>query len=81
MSATATTGLYQMLAGNAMLLVVATMIVTTLKDRWNRATHIELVQRIRTWWIIFGVFALNLLTGRVNFLLYMGIISFLSLKE
>ncbi len=81
MSATATTGLYQALAGNAMLLVVATTIVMTLKDRWNRATHIELVQRIRTWWIIFGVFALNLLTGRVIFLLFMGIISFLALKE
>jgi len=81
MSATATSGLYQMLAGNAMLLVVATAIITTLKDQWDRATHIELVQRIRTWWIIFGMFALNLLIGRVAFLAFMGMISFLALKE
>jgi phosphatidate cytidylyltransferase len=81
MSATASSGLYQVLAGNAMLLVVATTAITTLKDHWNKATHIELVQRVRTWWIIFAMFALNLLTGRVAFLTFMGMISFLALKE
>jgi phosphatidate cytidylyltransferase len=41
----------------------------------------ELRARIRSWWVMAGIFALALLLGRTAMLLFLGLVSFLALKE
>ena len=41
----------------------------------------ELRARIRSWWIMAGIFAFALLLGRTAMLLFLGLVSFLALKE
>jgi phosphatidate cytidylyltransferase len=76
-----TSALYQTLAGNFALLLTATGVVELFRRRWNPATYIELVRRIRTWWIIFALFSLALVSSRASFLFFMAIVSFLALRE
>ena len=76
-----TSTLYQMLAGNLALLLTATGMVELFRPHWNRATYIELVRRIRTWWVIFALFSGALIIGRASFLFFMAVVSFLALRE
>ncbi len=41
----------------------------------------ELIARIRSWWLMIGVFAVALLLGRGAMLVFFGLVSFLALKE
>ena len=80
-TAIASNGIYQILAGNAALLVLASATVSAFRSRWDRATRIELVRRIRTWWIIFAVFVVALLLGKAGFLVFQGWVSYMAFKE
>jgi phosphatidate cytidylyltransferase len=80
-TAIANNGIYQILAGNAALLVFATATVSAFRSRWERATRVELVRRIRTWWIIFSVFVVALLFGKAGFLVFQGWVSYMAFKE
>ena len=76
----------QALGGGILLvLIVATLIGEVLARRASsestRATIANLNDRIRAWWVMCGVLALTLLTGRTGAaLLFMGV-SFLALRE
>ena len=41
----------------------------------------ELRSRIRSWWVMAGIFALALLLGHTAMLVFLGLVSFLALKE
>lgn len=47
----------------------------------GRAGGGELAARIRSWWIMAIIFALALLLGRIAMLVFLGLVSFLALKE
>jgi phosphatidate cytidylyltransferase len=75
------TSLYQTLAGNFALLLAATGFVELFRHHWSRATYVELMRRIRTWWILFVLFSVALVASRTAFICLMGLVSFLALKE
>jgi phosphatidate cytidylyltransferase len=76
-----TSALYQTLAGNLALLLTATGLVELFRRHWDRATYIELVRRIRTWWVIFTLFSAALLISRASLIFFMAVVSFLALRE
>lgn len=41
----------------------------------------ELLARIRSWWVMVGLFAVALVLGRIATLVFFGLVSFLALKE
>lgn len=63
------------------LLIVATTICGVLKKRKPEHDYNELALRIRTWWIIVGVFSVCLLSCIQMFLVFMVFASFLAMKE
>jgi phosphatidate cytidylyltransferase len=76
-----TTVLQQTLVANFALLLSATCAVEVFKSYWNRHTYVELVRRIRTWWVILTIFGIALLIGRGTFLAFIALVSFLALRE
>lgn len=72
-------------AGVIVLLAGATVIGTILAKRVRseagRATVANLNARVRSWWVMAGVFAAALLFGQTVTLVLFGIISFLALRE
>ena len=78
-------GLQTLGGGILAVLIVATIIGEVLARRANsesaRSTISNLNDRVRAWWVMVGVLALALLTGRTGAaLLFMGV-SFLALRE
>lgn len=69
------------LAGIFALLVVATLAVWVLGRLRPQADWTELRLRIRTWWVMAGVFALALVLSRKVSLVFFAFVSFLALKE
>jgi len=69
------------IAGVLVLLVVASAIAWFLRRIRPRHDFRELVSRIRSWWIMAGVFALAMVLDRTISLAFFGLISFLALKE
>jgi phosphatidate cytidylyltransferase len=66
-------------------LTIATLISLILK-KWAsgekmKATLNNVMQRITAWWIIFGLYLVALLNGKIGLLILFGIISFLALRE
>ncbi|OGT75635.1 MAG: phosphatidate cytidylyltransferase [Gammaproteobacteria bacterium RIFCSPLOWO2_02_FULL_56_15] len=74
-------GLLPVLAGNFSVLVIATGIIRGLRNHLSNMGYTELVQRVRSWWIIFGIFTFAIVTDKVLFLLLMTLISYLAFKE
>lgn len=69
------------LGGIFSLLVVATLAVWLL-GRWQpQADFTELRARVRTWWVMAGVFAVALVLSRKVSLVFFAFVSFLALKE
>lgn len=69
------------LGGIFTLLVVATLAVWLL-GRWKpQADFTELRARVRTWWVMAGVFAVALVLSRKVSLVFFAFVSFLALKE
>jgi phosphatidate cytidylyltransferase len=69
------------LAGIFTLLVLATVAVWLLGRLRPQADWTELHLRVRTWWVMAGVFAVALLLSRRVSLVFFAFVSFLALKE
>lgn len=69
------------LAGVSGLLVLATIIVAALRRLQPEKDRAELVQRIRSWWVMVAVFSAAMLLSRTVSLVFFAFISFLALKE
>lgn len=69
------------LAGVSGLLVLATIIVAALRRLQPEKDRAELVQRIRSWWVMVAVFSAAMLLTRTVSLVFFAFISFLALKE
>jgi phosphatidate cytidylyltransferase len=69
------------LGGVFALLVVASLVLWLL-GRWKPALQLTEVRlRVRTWWVMAGVFALALVFDRTISLVFFAFLSFLALKE
>ncbi len=79
--ATLGTEVFTVLAGIFILLVTATITVVKLEGSDDGKDYTELRQRIRSWWIIVGIFCFALLLSRTVALAFLGLVSFLALKE
>ena len=71
----------QTLAAVFGLLVVASVAVRVMKRRTPERDYGELAARIRTWWIMVGVFTAAVFLNRAVSLLFFMLISFLAMKE
>lgn len=69
------------MAGVLGLLVVASLVTWALVRFAPGRDFSELVQRVRTWWLMAAVFALALWLDRVVSLVFFAFLSFLALKE
>lgn len=63
------------------LLAGASLIVAFLKARRPDGDYGELVARVRSWWVMAGVFSAAILVSPTVSLFFLGFISFLALKE
>ncbi len=68
-------------AGVLVVLALATGIAFALASLRPQRDYRELLARVRTWWLMIGVFAIALLLGRLAMLIFLGLVSFLALKE
>jgi phosphatidate cytidylyltransferase len=74
-------GVRNTMAGIFVLLVAASILARVLRLRRPNADWTELIQRIRTWWIMATVFMVALVLGRRVSLVFFAFLSFLALKE
>jgi phosphatidate cytidylyltransferase len=63
------------------ILVVAEIAVWLLRRARPDTDYTELVQRIRSWWVMFGVFVLAIGLSRTLAIVFFAFLSFLALKE
>jgi len=63
------------------LLMVASAIIWALRRARPEKDFTELVQRTKSWWVMAAIFTAALLVNRVAGLVFLGIVSFLALKE
>lgn len=63
------------------LLLVATLVSFILSRSKPQTDYRELTQRINSWWIMMGVFALSLYMGPMVTILMFAMLSFIALKE
>ena len=69
------------LGGVLGILVFASLIAALLKHRHPDKNYTELIQRIRSWWIMIGIFSGAMLLSRTASILFFAFVSFLALKE
>lgn len=69
------------LGGILAILVASELIVWALRARRPEKNYTELVQRIRSWWVMFGVFVLAVAINRALSIVFFAFLSFLALKE
>src|SRR3954468_20913098 len=62
-------------------LVAATVAVAVLMRRRPERDYRELWLRVRTWWIIVGLFILAVLLNRTGVLIFFALVSALALRE
>lgn len=68
--------------GGIIGILLLASVVTVLLKRLHPETHyLELHQRIRSWWIMVGIFAGAILLSRTASIVFFAFISFLALKE
>ncbi|MCW5774434.1 MAG: phosphatidate cytidylyltransferase [Rhodospirillaceae bacterium] len=63
------------------LLVLGSLIIWALKRARPERNYTELVQRTKSWWVMAAIFTAALLFDRVAGLAFLGVVSFLALKE
>jgi phosphatidate cytidylyltransferase len=68
-------------ASVVLLLILGTLIIFLLTQRYPERNFRELRQRIQSWWWMAGLFILALLIDKLLSLIVLGLISFLALKE
>lgn len=69
------------LAGVFLILAAASLLVAGLARRQPEKDHTELRQRVRSWWVIIGVFTAAFLLSRTASVVLLAFVSFLALKE
>lgn len=69
------------MAGIFGLLVIAQVIVKVLARSNRHKDYTELAHRLRTWWLMAGVFVLAMVLSRTVSLVFLAFVSFLALKE
>ncbi len=69
------------LAGIAVALVVASVAVALLRRLQPERDHEELRLRVRTWWVIAGLFGLTIVLNRATSMVFLAFVSFLAFKE
>lgn len=69
------------LGGLYVILVVASLISVFLKQSNPDKNYTELIQRIKSWWIMITLFSLAMVLSHTVSLIFFGLISFLALKE
>ncbi|MCS6896573.1 MAG: phosphatidate cytidylyltransferase [Nitrospira sp.] len=70
-----------MLSGIVGILILASVITALLRHLHPDRSYIELSQRIRSWWIMLGIFAGAMLLSRTASIVLFAFVSFLALKE
>lgn len=73
-----TANVWWVTAGVFVLLAAASLVAYLAAGRPGGS---ELTARVRSWWIMAAIFALALMLGRVAMLVFLGLVSFLALKE
>jgi phosphatidate cytidylyltransferase len=68
-------------AGIFGVLAVATAAASTFASWRPQRDYRELLARVWTWWLMIGVFSIALMLGRTAMLVFLGLVSFLALKE
>lgn len=63
------------------LLVAASLVIWALRRANPEKDYTELVLRTKSWWVMAAIFTAALLVNRVTALVFLGIVSFLALKE
>ncbi|MDD3528437.1 MAG: phosphatidate cytidylyltransferase [Gallionellaceae bacterium] len=69
------------LAGIFALLLTASLVVFILKRRSPQRDYAELAARVNSWWVMAGVFAAAMALSPTLSLIFLGLVSFLALKE
>lgn len=69
------------MAGVFITLAIASSLAALGAWRYQHRDLSELRHRIRTWWIIAGLFSLSILISRTAVVVFMAIVSYLALKE
>lgn len=69
------------LAGIFALLLSASLVVFILKRRSPQRDYAELAARVNSWWVMAGVFAAAMALSPTLSLIFLGLVSFLALKE
>ena len=69
------------LAGLFGLLVIASLIVAALGRAHPERNYGELKARVNSWWVMVGVFAAAMALSPTLSLFFLGLVSFLALKE
>jgi len=69
------------LAGVFAVLIVATLIVALLQQRHPEKNYVELRLRVRSWWVMAGVFTAAMSVNRDVSLIFFAFVGFLALKE
>lgn len=69
------------LGGIYAILVIASLISIFLKKSRPDRSYTELIQRIKSWWVMATIFTLAIVFSRNVSLLFFGFVSFLALKE
>ncbi len=69
------------LSGIFALLVIAGLIVAILRRLHPQRDYTELTARVRSWWVMAGVFAAAMALSPTLSLIFLGLVSFLALKE
>jgi phosphatidate cytidylyltransferase len=69
------------LGATVALLVVASLIVAFVRRGDDTNRHVELAARVKSWWVLVGVFAVAIAFRRSVAIAFFAILSFLALKE
>lgn len=69
------------MAGIVVLLLLASVAVLVMKKLGPQRNHLELVQRIKSWWVIIALFLGVLFISKDAAILFFAFVSYLALKE
>lgn len=69
------------LGGILGILILASIVTAVLKRMHPNKNYVELTQRIRSWWVMIGIFSGAILMSPTASILFFAFVSFLALKE
>ena len=75
------TAIHYTFAGIIGLLLIATVIGWVMNRSAEGNRHQELVDRIRSWWVMIFIFGLAIFLSNTVSIIFLGLVAFLALKE